>query len=74
MLARPDVGTKEHILSWLSTKDETATYEWASGQCPAAHYSREFGNEHSGLNLELINNTAKLEPHTWGALAERMSR
>jgi hypothetical protein len=71
MLSRPDVGTKEHIVSWLSTKDETKTYEWASSECPAAHYSREFGNEHSGLNLEWINGLAKIEPHTWGALTQR---
>jgi hypothetical protein len=73
MLARPDVGTYEHIRLWLNTRDETQTYEWASEQCPAAQYSREFGNEHSGLNLEWINNLAKIEPHTWGALADRAS-
>jgi hypothetical protein len=72
MLSRPDVGSKEHILSWLMTKDEAATYEWASSECPAAYYSREFGSEHSGLNLEWINNLAEIKPHTWGALIKRV--
>jgi hypothetical protein len=74
MLSRPDVGTKEHIVSWLMTKNETETYEWASGHCPAAHYSMEFGDEHTGLNLEYINKLAEQKPHTWGALAERASK
>jgi hypothetical protein len=74
MLSRPDVGTKEHIVTWLGNKPEGDSYEWLSGQCPAAHYSREFGDEHTPLNLEYINNLAKQEPHTWGALAERVCR
>jgi hypothetical protein len=71
MLSRPDVGSDEHIVSWLMTKNPSQTYEWASGQCPAAHYSREFGDYHTPLNLTRINNLAKIEPHTWGALCER---
>jgi hypothetical protein len=71
MLSRPEIGTIEHIALWLGNKPEGDAYEWASGQCPAAHYSREFGDTHIGLNLEHINNLAKIEPHTWGALAER---
>jgi hypothetical protein len=71
MLSRPDVGSKEHIVSWLATKGESETYIWLSGECPAAHYSREFGDERAGLNLAWINNLAEHQPHTWGALAER---
>jgi hypothetical protein len=72
MLSRPEIGTKEHIVSWFMNKDPAEAYEWASSKCPAACYSREFGNERSGLNLEWINNLAEIKPHTWGALVERM--
>jgi hypothetical protein len=71
-LARPEVGTREHVLMWLATKNENQTYEWLSGECPAGQYSREFGDEHSGLNLDRLNRLAHIQPHTWGALAERV--
>jgi hypothetical protein len=73
MLQRPEIGTKEHIKLWLAGKDENETYEWLSGECPAGQYSREFGDEHIGLNLDWLNNQAKTLPHTWGALSERAS-
>jgi hypothetical protein len=56
------------------TKGETETYEWISGNCPAAQYSKEFGNEYFGLSLEWINNLAQPAPHTFGALTERMEK
>jgi hypothetical protein len=74
MLSRPEIGTKEHVQSWLTTKDENQTYEWLSGECPAGQYSQEFGDHHSGLNLNWINDLARIRPHTWGALAERAAR
>lgn len=74
MLARPEIGTMEHILSWLTTKNEAETYEWLSGECPAGQYSEEFGDRHAGLNLNLLNNLARLHPHTWGALYQRASK
>jgi hypothetical protein len=74
MLSRPDVGTKEHIVSWLAAKDEAATYEWLSGQCPAGQYSEEFGDEHVGLNLSWLNTLAFDRPYTWGSLLDRAER
>lgn len=74
MLSKIEVGSKEHILLWLADKDAAETYEWASGRCPAAHYSMEFGGEHTGLNLDRINALAEPQPHTWGALYERASK
>jgi hypothetical protein len=74
MLSRIEVGSKEHTLLWLGDKDQAETYEWNSGQCPAAQYSREFGDEHIELNLIRINTLARVEPHTWGALYERAKK
>ena len=28
MLARPEPGTREHIILWLANKDPSETYEW----------------------------------------------
>jgi hypothetical protein len=72
MLQRNEVGTREHILTWLASKDEAECFEWLSGECPAGQYSREFGDEHSGLNLEQLNRLAHIQPHTWGALYDRV--
>jgi hypothetical protein len=70
MLSRPDVGSKEHIQLWLDTKDASETYEWLSGDCPAGQYDREFGDAHAGLDLNWLNNLARVTyPHTFGALS-----
>jgi hypothetical protein len=43
MLARPEVGTREHILLWLASKPADATYAWADPfECACGKYSREF--------------------------------
>lgn len=73
MLARPEVGSREHILSWLATKPEDESYVWLSGDCPAGQYMQEFGDQHTGLNLNLINDCARVRPHTFGALRARFA-
>jgi hypothetical protein len=73
MLQRTEIGTKDHVLLWLETKGDEA-YDWLTGDCPAGQYSREYGDERAGLNLERINTLAKIEPHTFGALHERASQ
>ena len=74
MLSRIEVGTKDHLLMWLADKDPEEAYEWLSGLCPAELYSREFGDEHIGLNLNKLNDLARIEPHTFGALYERAKK
>lgn len=74
MLSRIEVGSREHILMWLADKDPQEGYDWLSGFCPAAQYSREFGDEHIELNLNQLNDLARVEPHTFGALYERAEK
>jgi hypothetical protein len=72
MLSRPDVGTKDHIQLWLGTKDASEPYEWLSGDCPAGQYSKQFGDERTGLNEQWLNDLARTTwPHTFGALYQR---
>jgi hypothetical protein len=42
MLARPEPGTREHILLWLASKDPNETYDWESySKCACGTYVRE---------------------------------
>ena len=42
MLARPEIGTRAHILLWLAGKDPKATYEWECySLCACGQYARE---------------------------------
>ena len=42
MLARPEPGTREHILLWLDSKDPDEKYDWFSyANCACGCYARE---------------------------------
>lgn len=42
MLARPELGTREHILLWLARKDPTEKYEYELYEdCACGQYARE---------------------------------
>lgn len=46
MLARPEIGSREHMLLWLASKDPNETYNWrTSKQCACGVYAREHGLE-----------------------------
>jgi hypothetical protein len=43
MLARPEIGTKAHILLWVASKPPKEEYYWRDGyQCACGQYSQEF--------------------------------
>ena len=43
MLSRPEIGTKAHILLWLSGEDPNKIYDWDnSDECPCGQYARKF--------------------------------
>lgn len=46
MLARPEPGTRAHVLLWLAGKDPTERFRWHSPlDCACGQYSREvFGD------------------------------
>ena len=80
MLSRPEIGTREHILLWLSSKPEDQAYEWISDLCPWAQYAGEWlnfqpdimgGNAPTTPELYGLNNFARVRPHTFGALSKR---
>jgi hypothetical protein len=55
MLATPERGTREHILLWLASQPENATFNWASREnCACGMYSRSLGYK-SGAWLENTN-------------------
>jgi len=42
MLARPEIGTREHILLWLAGKDPNEEYLWESYcDCACGRYAKE---------------------------------
>jgi hypothetical protein len=42
MLARPEIGSKEHILLWLENKPPDEKYDWENyAECACGQYSRE---------------------------------
>jgi len=42
MLARPEIGTREHILLWLASRDPNEEYDWCSySNCACGKYARE---------------------------------
>ena len=43
MLARPEVGTKEHILMWLASKPADEVFNWHSTKhCACGQYAETF--------------------------------
>jgi hypothetical protein len=42
MLKRPEPGTREHILLWLSSQDPKKKYDWHNSRtCACGQYARE---------------------------------
>lgn len=79
MLARPKLGTREHMLLWLAAKAPDETYEWESYEdCACGTYAREtmdksnwWWREFGGKPFAWLNMLACHTPHTYGALYKR---
>jgi hypothetical protein len=68
MLSRPEIGTREHVLLWLGSKDPNARYQWEHPErCPCGQYRRE----HRAEWINQLSVLAEQQPRTWGALYER---
>jgi hypothetical protein len=77
MLARPEVGSREHMLLWASGKPADQEYAWGSvKECACGQYSRDNGSERwlFSENMGLLNRLAVEYPRTFGALYERMCK
>jgi hypothetical protein len=76
MLARPEVGSKEHILLWLATKPPGEEFEWRdTNTCACGQYA--YG-DHSGIGawsehqtLREMNQEA-FHHHSFGSLYQAM--
>ena len=45
MLARPEVGSREHILLWLAGKPADEMFNWkSSSRCACGQYSKKYLN------------------------------
>ena len=80
MLARPEVGTKEHVLLWLASKPPEETYIWEKGDiCACGQYTTANADVKHNIHgywaripaLCELNNLACTEPRNFGALYER---
>jgi len=76
MLSRPEIGSREHIMLWLASKDPRATYNWTCPfSCACATYSDDsYGQRYYWVNmlsLHDLNKLAYLRPWTYGALYKR---
>jgi hypothetical protein len=69
MLTRIEIGTREHILQWLESKDPTTEYCWEAS-CPAESYAAEHGLDDVPWESPLSPLAGQF-PRTWGALAQR---
>jgi hypothetical protein len=46
MLARPEIGTKQHVILWLASKPVDETYDWCKGsECACGQYWGEHVNK-----------------------------
>ncbi len=70
MLSRPEIGTHEHILLWMNSKDPKEGYCWEEN-CPAEQYAIEHGIEKAWTLSMPISTLASHHPRTWGDLAQR---
>jgi hypothetical protein len=67
MLARPEIGTKAHILLWLASKPPEESFYWrdwtvcACGQYSFAHYgdSRQWTRVEPGAPIHELNQMAR---------------
>lgn len=75
MLARPEIGSREHVLLWLAGDHQEPYYEWSRWtHCPRALYAREHGlPEWDGVDTQLSDLAGEF-PRTWAALHERASK
>lgn len=82
MLARPELGTREHILLWLSSQPPEREYHWSDPQeCACGTYARETMGKSNlwwamyacqdGTPFAALNNLAFPHPRTYGVLYER---
>jgi hypothetical protein len=71
MLARPEIGSREHILSWLASKPVDESYEWLSATCPCNQYGDKFDARDETPDVLQVNRLAHAQPQTFGALYER---
>jgi hypothetical protein len=85
MLARPEPGTRSHIVLWLASKPHDKTYDWESySECACGQYAREimgksniwwheFSKTPDGKQFAELNFMAAL-CSTFGELYERAER
>ncbi len=86
MLARPEIGSREHVLLWLDGQDPNETYDWSiASRCACGQYVAQHGgrpwSEYPALSGGpypisapedgSFNALAREEPHTFGALYKR---
>jgi hypothetical protein len=74
MLARPEIGTRAHILLWVASKPPEEEYYWRDAQhCACGQYSKEFYGEAGAwtvtnplLPIHEMNGhaSAVMNPHT----------
>jgi len=79
MLSRPEIGTKEHILLWLASKDPQLEYSWRCPHgCAAATYCVEnYDWAYHWIDsddLQEVSRKACPRPHTYGSLYQRMQK
>jgi len=83
MLARAEIGTKEHLKLWVGGKDPAEEFRWDNSQdCACGQYSREFhGADHRWHDapvetaLRQMNKIAQYtSPHTFGVLHAALIR
>jgi len=81
MLARPEPGTREHMLLWLASQPADKTYPWTvPSRCACGTYARQaMGKSNLWWSVQAsrpgpfaeLNNLAAIHPYTYGALHAR---
>jgi hypothetical protein len=81
MLARPEIGSKEHILLWLASRDPDEEYDWDEWRvCARGQYCFEHFGEHANwpqfsLSAPVHQMDYYAQHHrTFGALYEVMRK
>jgi hypothetical protein len=84
MLARPEFGSRAHILMWLADQDPAASYDWMSYEhCACGRYARAnqvsnlfwaaFASTTAGQAMMELNAMA-MSARNFGELHERARR
>jgi hypothetical protein len=82
MLAKPEIGTREHILLWLSGKRPDEVFYWhEAADCACGQYAKSFGLEREWMKfltglvgrgdypaLSELNELAVMSDETFGDL------